>query len=237
MSNDPDARPGLAVRCRGLDLTYRQDGADIVALADVALTVAEGESVAVLGPSGSGKSSLLTTLAGLQPPTAGVVEVLGLRMDRLKPAWLQSVRATDLGLMLQNPARNLLALATVAENIDVAQQAAGGSRSTRRQRTAELLAAVDLTGAEGKRVQALSGGEQQRVALAVALANRPRLLLADEPTSQLDRATGRRVAALLQEAHRREGAALLVVTHDDEVAGLFDRTVVIRDGRLLRSMA
>jgi len=231
-ATDLDRRPGLAVRCQGLTVTYLRDGTQITALREANLVIADSESVAVLGPSGSGKSTLLTTLAGLQAPTSGLVEVVSTRLDRSQGRHPAQTLALDIGILLQNPARNLLALATARENLHLVLEAAGGSRAAHRERASELLQAVGLADAGSLRVSALSGGEQQRLALAVALANRPRLLLADEPTSQLDRATGRRIALLLQEAHRRDGTALLVVTHDPDVAALMDRTVEIRDGRL-----
>ncbi|HEX7355489.1 MAG TPA: ATP-binding cassette domain-containing protein [Mycobacteriales bacterium] len=217
----------LAVSVRDLHVRYPQDGGSVHALRGVSLSVAAGESVAVIGPSGSGKSSLVAVLAGLSDRSAGEVEILGLPRDRLHRKDHRAV-----GVMLQSPSRNLFALATAAENLLLALRAVRVTGAPARARTAELLDAVGLGERRGSKVRALSGGEQQRLALAVALAGRPRLLLADEPTSQLDRATGTQVARLLQEAHRRDGMALLVVTHDDAVADLFDRTVVIRDGLL-----
>lgn len=221
----PETEQALAVR--DLHVTYEQDGSTVHALRGVTLAVAVGESVAVVGPSGSGKSSLIGVLAGLSDATSGEVELFGVPRERLRHS-----DSGGVGIMLQNPSRNLFALASAAENLSLAQRAVGVTGPAARTRAAELLAAVGLGEMGSSRVRALSGGEQQRLALAVALASRPRLLLADEPTSQLDRATGTQVARLLQEAHRREGMSLLVVTHDDAVAGLFDRTVVIRDGLL-----
>jgi len=236
---DLDRRPGLAVRCRDLCVEYVQDGAWIAAVRDANLVIAEGESVAIIGPSGSGKSSLLTTIAGLQPPTSGTVEVLGLRVQQMAGRRVAQLRAQEIGVLLQSPARNLLPLATAMENLLVVQQLvqAPAPRTAQHARAHELLTQVGLDVAATKRVRELSGGEQQRLALAVALANRPRLLLADEPTSQLDRATGRAVALLVQEAHREQGMALLVVTHDQDVAVLLDRTLHLRDGLLTAGAA
>ncbi|MGH3744723.1 MAG: ABC transporter ATP-binding protein [Mycobacteriales bacterium] len=221
-----------AVAIRDLHVRYPQDGGAVHALRGVSMSVAVGESVAVIGPSGSGKSSLIGVLAGLAEPSSGEVEILGLPRERLRRK-----DSPDVGVMLQNPSRNLFALATAAENLVLALRAARVTGESARARAAELLDVVGLGGMGGSRVRALSGGEQQRLALAVAVAGRPRLLLADEPTSQLDRATGTGVARLLQQTHRRDGTALLVVTHDDAVAGLFDRTVVIRDGLLSGGLA
>ncbi|HEY5335979.1 MAG TPA: ATP-binding cassette domain-containing protein [Mycobacteriales bacterium] len=208
-------------------MRYPQDGGSVHALRGVTLSVSVGESVAVIGPSGSGKSSLIAVLAGLSNPSSGDVEILGLSRERLRRR-----DSMDIGIMLQNPSRNLFALATAMENLVLALRAVHVSGAAARDRANELLEAVGLGERRTSRVRALSGGEQQRLALAVAVAGRPRLVLADEPTSQLDRATGAQVARLLQELHRRDGTALLVVTHDDAVAGLFDRTVVMRDGLL-----
>lgn len=216
-----------AVSVRDLHVRYPQDGGSVHALRGVTLSVAVGESVAVIGPSGSGKSSLIGVLAGLSEAASGEVEILGVSREHLRRK-----DSLNIGIMLQNPSRNLFALATATENLVLALRAVHVTGAAARSRTADLLDAVGLGGRGGSRVRALSGGEQQRLALAVAVAGRPRLLLADEPTSQLDRATGSQVARLLQETHRRDGTALLVVTHDDTVASLFDRTVVIRDGLL-----
>lgn len=216
-----------AVSVRDLHVRYPQDGGSVHALRGVTLSVAVGESVAVIGPSGSGKSSLIGVLAGLAAPSSGDVEILGLARERLR---LKD--SLNIGIMLQNPSRNLFGLATAMENLVLAQRAVRVTGAAAGARANELLDAVGLGERGASRVRALSGGEQQRLALAVAVACRPRLVLADEPTSQLDRATGAQVARLLQETHRRDGTALLVVTHDDAVAGLFDRTVVLRDGLL-----
>jgi ABC-type lipoprotein export system ATPase subunit len=216
-----------AVSIRDLHVRYPQDGGSVHALRGVTLSVFMGESVAVIGPSGSGKSSLVGVLAGLSDPSSGDVEVLGVSRKRLRRS-----DSLDVGVMLQNPARNLFALATAMENLVLALRAVRVGGAAARGRADELLDAVGLGERRSSPVRALSGGEQQRLALAVAVAGRPRLVLADEPTSQLDRASGAQVARLLQEAHHRDGTALLVVTHDDAVAGLFDRTVVIRDGLL-----
>ncbi len=224
MSAAPAPSAQLAVEVRNLHVSYEQDGQVVQALRGVRLAVGAGESVAVVGPSGSGKSSLLGVLAALAPPAEGTVRIFGAAPGHGSP--------TEVGVMLQNPARNLFALATATQNLVLVARAAGASRPAARGLAANLLAAVGLTPSGAKRVRELSGGEQQRLALAVALITRPRLLLADEPTSQLDRTSGMHVAQLLQEAHRGDGMALVVVTHDDAVAGLFDRTIEIRDGLL-----
>lgn len=214
----------LAVDIRDVHVRYGQDPHAVHALAGVSLTMGTGQSVAVVGPSGSGKSSLISLLAGLAPPTSGTVLVFGEAPS--------AAAALPVGVMLQNPARNLFALATATENVMLVARAVGAGRTAARTRAGELLAATGLSSAGDKRIRELSGGEQQRLALAVALANSPRLLLADEPTSQLDRASGEQVAQLLQRVHLAGDMAVVVVTHDHAVADLFDRTVEIRDGQL-----
>lgn len=219
-----------AVSCVGLVQIYRRDETDVVALSGVDLTVRSGQSVALLGPSGSGKSSLLALLAGAVRPTAGTVHVLGQDVGRLSERELLAFRSANLGIMLQNPGRNLLPLATAEENVAFAQR--GRTRRDRRRSRALLLERVGLGAAAPKLVRALSGGEQQRLAVAVALANNPRLLLADEPTSQLDHRNGAAVVDLLRAANADNGTTMVVVTHDPAVGAAIGRTITIRDGRV-----
>lgn len=211
---------------------HRTPASEVVALRGADLTVEEGELVALVGPSGSGKSTLMAMLGGLLRPSAGRVEVLGQDLGRLPERQLLSFRNRDVGMLMQGPERNLLPYATVRANIDLAQLSTRGSRAGRRRRVDELLDAVGLPDAGRSTVRAHSGGEQQRVALAVALAGGPRLLLADEPTSQLDRANGARVAGLLREARDRWGTTVLVVTHDADLGDSMDRSLAMRDGRI-----
>jgi ABC-type lipoprotein export system ATPase subunit len=221
-----------AVRAEGLVQIHVMEGAQVVALRSVDLVVETGETVALLGPSGSGKSTLLTLLAGLQRPTAGTLLVLGRDMSRLTERELLSFRAKEVGVVLQDPRRNLLPYATVAGNVGFAQQSTRGRASVKRQRTAEVLAAVGLEGRARVPAAALSGGEQQRLAVAVAVANGPQLLLADEPTSQLDDDAAAEVVELLRRANEDLGVTVVVVTHAPEVGSALGRTVTIRDGRV-----
>lgn len=211
---------------------HRTPASEVVALRGADLVVDEGEMLALVGPSGSGKSTLLAMLGGLLRPSAGRVEVLGQDLVRMQERQLLAFRSRDVGMLMQGPERNLVPYATVRANLDLAQVAARGSSRTRRQCADELMEAVGITGAGHRAVGTLSGGEQQRVALAVALAGSPRLLLADEPTSQLDHANGLRVAELLRDVRDRWGTTVVVVTHDAELGDLMDRSLAMRDGRI-----
>ncbi|HET9555503.1 MAG TPA: ABC transporter ATP-binding protein [Actinomycetota bacterium] len=218
--------------CDGLFHLYVLEGREVVALQGVDFAVDWCEMVALLGPSGSGKSTMLAILGGLERPSAGRVVLDGIDVSRLSEAQLTMLRRRRLGFVWQGAARNLLPHASALENVDLPMVLAGLPAGRRRRRAKVLLDAVDLGEQRDKPIRALSGGEQQRLAVAVALANNPPLLLADEPTSQLDRANVRRVVELLKEARDDLGTTVVVVTHDAEVAAAMDRTVTIRDGRI-----
>jgi len=218
--------------CEQLFHIYRLAGHEVVSLQGVDLAVDRGEMVALLGPSGSGKSTLLSILGGLERPSAGRVLVEGEDLAKLPETALTAFRRRRVGFVWQVPARNLLPHASAAENLELPMTLAGLPAARRRRRAQVLLGAVDLDGVGGRQVRALAGGEQQRLAVAVALANNPPLLLADEPTSQLDRANVARVVEILHTARDELGTTVVVVTHDPEVADRMDRTVTIRDGRV-----
>jgi ABC-type lipoprotein export system ATPase subunit len=223
----------VIVRCDNLVQIYGAEGQTVTALRGVDLKVAEGETVALLGPSGAGKSTLLWLLAGLLRPTAGLVEVCGVKVADLRPAEATRMRMREVGVVMQNPGRNLLPYETALGNVLFAQAPAGKTRAgTRRQSAASLLGAVGLGQLARRPAGGLSGGEQQRLAVAVALANAPQLLLADEPTSQLDRHSAEQVIALLQAANTDFGTTVVVVTHDQNVGKAFGRTITIRDGKV-----
>jgi len=207
-------------------------GQEVTALRGVDLEVAEGEMVALVGPSGSGKSTLLWLLAGLTAPTAGLVEVCGRSLQTMSAAQSADMRLRDVGIVLQTPARNILPYETAVGNVVFAQRPTRRSSRMRRQRAHDLLQAVGLGPAATKRAGHLSGGEQQRLALAVALANGPRLLLADEPTSQLDRQSATVVLDLIRAANQDLGTTVVAVTHDPAVGDALGRSVTIRDGRV-----
>jgi putative ABC transport system ATP-binding protein len=221
-----------AVRCENLVHVYGTKGSEVAALRGVDLVVQPGEMVALLGPSGAGKTTLLWHLAGLLQPTAGTVEVGGHRPALMPPSDLASWRLRTVGILLQNPGRNLLPWLTVAGNIVFAQRPTRRSNRMIRRRAADLLEAVGLDSQADRRAGQLSGGEQQRLALAVAIANGPSLLLADEPTSQLDPASADAVLQLIRGANAELGTTVVAVTHDTAASAALGRTITIRDGRI-----
>jgi putative ABC transport system ATP-binding protein len=202
---------------------------ETAALRGVSLTVRRGEMVAVVGPSGSGKSTLMACLAGLDEPDGGHVVVAGARLTRRPESHRATLRARHIGVLLQSG--NLIEHLTVAGNIALARSLAGPRDGARQDNPAELLAGMGLTGRAGARPSTLSGGEAARAGLAVALANDPEILLADEPTAEVDGANEERVLELLR--HRVEaGRAVVVATHSTRVAAGSDRVVRIVDGRI-----
>ncbi|MFI5211092.1 MAG: ABC transporter ATP-binding protein [Gemmatimonadales bacterium] len=214
---------------RDLARDYPMGGEKVHALRGVSLDVEAGEYVAIVGPSGCGKSTLLQLAGGLDAPTSGSVEVLGTRLDTLPDRELTRLRLTRLGFVFQR--FHLLPVLTSAENIELPMAEAGVSRAERRARAAELLGYVGLAHRAGHRATELSGGEMQRVAIARALANRPALVLADEPTGELDAATGREILTLFRRLNQ-DGMTLLVVTHDERLAAEAGRVVQMLDGKI-----
>jgi putative ABC transport system ATP-binding protein len=228
-----EAEPVIpAVRCENLVHVYGTPGNEVAALRGVDLSIQPGEMVALLGPSGSGKTTLLWHLAGLLKPTAGTVEIAGRTLAGLGAGALSKFRLRDVGLLLQNPARNLLPAQSALGNLMFAQSPTRRSRRTKRKRSLALLDRVGLADVARRPAGMLSGGEQQRLAIAVALANGPKLLLADEPTSQLDPVSAAAVIELIQAANMSLGTTVVAVTHDAEVALALGRTITIRDGRV-----
>jgi putative ABC transport system ATP-binding protein len=199
---------------------------EALALRGVSLTVDSEEIVAVSGPSGSGKSTLLACLAGLDDPDGGTVRLGGARISRRSETERARIRAREIGVLYQSA--NLLDHLTVAGNVRLVQQL---DRRTSHTPVDELLESVGLAGRAGSRPAQLSGGEAARAGLAVALANRPRVLLADEPTGELDSGSADRIVELLVEQARR-GAAVVLVTHDSAVADAAHRSLQMRDGVL-----
>jgi putative ABC transport system ATP-binding protein len=220
------------VRCDGLVHVFATGGTQVAALRGVDLVVGAGDMVALLGPSGSGKTTLLWHLAGLLRPTAGSVHVGGVSMGSLPDRELTRMRLRDIGVVLQNPSRNLLPYETALGNILFAQRPTRRGGVAKRRRAHALLDSVGLSANSGRVAGRLSGGEQQRLAVAVALANGPGLLLADEPTSQLDPTSARSVLELIRAANTDLGTTVVAVTHDPTVGASLGRTVTIRDGRV-----
>ena len=221
------------VVCEQLTHVYRDDeGTEVSALADLDLRVERGEAVALLGPSGVGKSTLLTLLAGLIRPTRGRIWIDGTEVTTLSERMLLRLRARDLGMVLQTPARNLLPYATAGQNVAFGQRSPRVGRRARRAEADALLERVGLAPYRNRAARLMSGGQQQRLAVAVALAGQPSVLLADEPTSQLDTVSGDAVVDLMLDAHDRHGTTLVVVTHDRHVSDRLDTTYVLHQGTL-----
>jgi putative ABC transport system ATP-binding protein len=224
--------PEPLIHTRGLTRRYHVGKTEVAALADVELTVEPGEFTALVGPSGSGKSTLLNLIGGLDRPTAGVVSVGGLSLGAASEAQLVHYRRTSVGFIFQS--FHLLPTLTAVENVESPMILAEVPKRERRERAAGLLAAVGLASRMAHKPNELSGGEKQRVAIARSLANRPRLLLADEPTGNLDSKTGGAILDLLCELLAAQGLTLLMVTHDPEIAARADRIVHLRDGGIQR---
>jgi ABC-type lipoprotein export system ATPase subunit len=222
-----------AVRCDGLVHVYIAGGEQVAALRGADLRVDHGEMVALLGPSGAGKTTLLWHLAGLLIPTAGVVEIAGRRPADMTARQRADFRGRRVGVVLQNPGRNLLPHETAMGNLEFAQRAVRrASGVTKRRRAHALLERVGLGAVARSPAGRMSGGEQQRLAVAVALVNRPTVLLADEPTSQLDPTSAKAVLDLVRETNSTDGTTIVAVTHDPAVGRALGRTVTIRDGRV-----
>jgi putative ABC transport system ATP-binding protein len=214
---------------RDLHKDYPMNGAAVHALRGASLEVHAGEYVAIAGPSGSGKSTLLQLIGGIDPPSSGTVELLGTRLESLSDRELTRLRLTRLGFVFQR--FHLLPVLTALENVELPMAEAGLGRGKRRDRALELLAYVGLRHRAGHRATQLSGGEMQRVAIARALANQPVLLLADEPTGELDAGTGAEILSLFRRLNM-DGTTLVVVTHDEQLAAEAGRVVHMLDGRI-----
>lgn len=225
------ATAGLAVSTRRLVHIYRSEGHEVAALSGVDLDVAPGELVGLLGPSGAGKSTLLSLLAGVFRPSAGKVHVGDLELSVASARQLDGMRARDVSLMLQGAARNLLPYGTPHDNVRFAQRAARRSGKELPDPDA-VLADLGLGADAHRRLAELTPGHLQLAALAVAMASRPGLLLADEPTSQLDHAARDQVLAAIAATSRELGTTVVIVTHDPDVAAFLPRTITIRDGRV-----
>jgi ABC-type lipoprotein export system ATPase subunit len=217
--------------CDNVVKIYKVADLEVVALQGLDLVVDPGEFIAIVGASGSGKSTLLSILGGLDTPSAGRVVVAGHLVGEMDAAERTSYRRRVLGFVWQQTARNLLPYLTARENVELPMLLEGVSRTERDARAGSLLELVGLADRGGHRPSALSGGEQQRVAIAVALANQPSLILADEPTGELDTSTAREVFDLLRTVNRLYGLTIVVVTHDPLVSEQVNRTIAIRDGR------
>ena len=226
-----DYGAGALVACDRLVRIYQAEGIEVQALQGLDLLVEQGELTALVGASGSGKSTLINILAGLDTPTAGSVRVDGHDLAAMSARQRLAYRRHTVGFIWQQTARNLLPYLTAAQNVDLPMKLAGGRRKARVARTAELLEALGVGHCARRRPDQMSGGEQQRVAIAVAISNKPSLLLADEPTGELDSVTAETVFGALKTANTELGVTVLIVTHDQEVSSNVRRVIAIRDGR------
>ncbi len=222
------------IETRDLTKTYSLDHGEVVieALRGVTLTIRAGELLAIVGASGSGKSTLLNILGCLDRPTRGEYRLDGQDVSRLDTDARATLRNAKIGFVFQS--FNLLPRTTARENVELPLVYGDVPEAEHARRAAEALAAVGLAGAEDRMPNQLSGGQQQRVAIARALVTRPRLLLADEPTGNLDSATSLDIMRLLRTLNREQGVTLVVITHEADIAALTDRVVAMRDGLVVK---
>ena len=220
---------GHIVEARNISRVFPMPAGAVTAVADVSLEIRPGDHIAIRGPSGCGKSTLLHMLGCVEAPTAGTLLFRGDDVTQLSDRQRSLLRLRQIGFVFQR--FFLLPMLTAAENIELPQSEASVPKTERRQRTQELLEYVGLAARAAHRPSELSGGEMQRVAIARALANKPGLLLADEPTGELDRATGEQIASLLDRVNA-DGTALVIVTHDPALAERSTRILSMRDGRI-----
>ena len=219
------------ILCENLVKIYRVANLELVALQGLDLIVERGEMLGIIGPSGSGKSTLMNILGGLDRPSAGRVLVEGRDLRKIPDSALDGYRRTTVGFIWQQSSRNLVPYLTAEENVTLPMTFAGATPREKSQRAKELLDAVGLSARRRHRLAQLSGGEQQRVAIAVALANRPKLLLGDEPTGEMDTTTALAIYELLRELNQRYNLTTCIVSHDQAIARHVDRVVAIRDGK------
>ncbi len=222
---------GPLVVCDNLVKIYKVGDLEVVALQGLDLTIQRGELMAIVGSSGSGKSTLLNILGGLDRPSAGKVWVDGQDLLKLSDAALNRYRREKVGFVWQQTGRNLIPYLTAQENVELPMIIAGRNWRERRRWTTELLEAVEMADRRHHKLAQLSGGQQQRVAIAVALANRPILLLADEPTGEVDSTTAETIFAAFRRLNEAFGLTTIIVTHDSRIATQVNRVVAIRDGK------
>lgn len=229
----PEYGHDALITCDRLVRIFSTDGVEVQALQGLDLLVREGELIALVGASGSGKSTLMNVLAGLDEPTAGAAKVSGCDLLTMSAKDRLRYRREVVGFVWQQTARNLLPYLSAVQNVTLPMQLAGRTRkkAERAARAESLLSLLEVADCRDRRPHQMSGGQQQRVSIAVALANEPSVLLADEPTGELDSQTAEQVFAALRMANQELGTTIVIVTHDQSVASEVSRTVAIRDGR------
>jgi putative ABC transport system ATP-binding protein len=220
-----------AVRCIDLCKTYRQGDQDIKALDHVSLDIEKGGFVCLSAPSGGGKTTLLNAIGGLDIPDSGQVWVAGQRIDNLSKGELAGLRLRQIGFVFQ--AYNLIPVLTARENVEFVMQVQGVSPAERRRKSTEILAEVGLAGLEDRRPSEMSGGQQQRVAVARAIVSRPALVLADEPTANLDSKTSDGLMELFVELNENHSTTFVIATHDRRVMAYAKRLIKMLDGRIV----
>ncbi len=218
-----------AIECENLVKIYKTDQIEVVALQGLDLTIKKGELVAIVGSSGSGKSTLLNMLGGLDKPSAGSLTICGRNLLKFTEDDYMVYKRNVVGFVWQNNARNLVPYLTAVQNVELPMLLQG--KKERRAKALDLLEAVGLSHRVNSRLDQMSGGEQQRVAIAIALANDPMLLLADEPTGSVDTKTSDQILNVFKELNEKRGITIVIVTHDLRLAKKIDRVIAIRDGR------
>lgn len=224
----------VMVQAENLVKIYKSSDVEVMALQGLDLTVERGEMMGIVGASGSGKSTLLNMLGGLDKPSAGSLFIDGKDMLKFSEADLIEYKRKTVGFVWQNNARNLIPYLTAQQNVEMPMLLSGFHG--RQQRAGELLDMVGLSARKNSRLDQMSGGEQQRVAIAIALANNPKLLLADEPTGSVDTATSKLILDVFRELNRVMGVTIIIVTHDTKLSKQIDRVVAIRDGKTSTEM-
>jgi len=230
MNNGGTGRETVLVKARGLHKTYSDNGVPVEAVRGVDMTVRRGEFTALVGPSGSGKTTLLNLMAGLDDPTEGEVELGGTLISRMSGRELSELRRDRIGFIFQ--AYNLIPVLSAEENVEYVMLLQGVARDRRHRRVMEILDQVGLADMADRRPSQLSGGQQQRVAVARAMAAEPELILADEPTANLDSETSGGLLDIMHQLNRQTGMTFLFSTHDEIVIERAERVVALRDGRV-----
>lgn len=225
----PSENDKYMIRCENLVKIYKTSDVEVVALQGLDLDVEKGELVGIVGNSGSGKSTLLNMLGGLDKPSAGKLIVDGKNLLKFSDKDYMNYKRSTVGFVWQNNARNLIPYLTAVQNVEMPMLLKGSKK--RREKALELLDKVALSHRVNSRLDQLSGGEQQRVAIAIALANNPKLILADEPTGAVDTKTSETILNIFKDLNKTEGITIVIVTHDLKLAKHIDRVVAIRDGR------
>ena len=220
----------LMISCDNLVKIYKTKETEVVALQGLDLSIAQGELTAIIGKSGSGKSTLLNVIAGLDRPSAGSIHVDGKNLLKFNDKQLMKYNRETIGFVWQNKARNLIPYLSAELNVQVPMMITGAKQ--RKERARHLLDTVGLSGKYNSKLKQLSGGEQQRVAIAIALANNPKLLLADEPTGAVDSKTTYKIMELLDKLNSELNVTVVIVTHDIKISSMVNRVIAISDGMI-----